>query len=142
MRLLSPLQWLFFVGFLPFGLLCCAENRADAGCGDYVRIASAKPKDAASQGPHDERSPCHEPNCQQKSPGLPLPAPAAPTVQAPVPDILLDASVELEDLPASEPIACRQSPLSQSLSEPIFHPPRRIDGEPASKLARSVIIRF
>ena len=121
MRFLSPLQCLLFIGLLPIGTLVCAENRAAASCGDYLRIIS---DDAASKAPHDERTPCHGPNCHEKAPSQPMPAPAAPTVQNPVPDALLIPAAAIEEHPASEPVAFESSAPSRATAEPIFHPPR------------------
>ena len=124
MRLLSPLQCLFFIGLLPIGALFCAENRAAASCGDYLRIASDRPDATASNAPHNERTPCHGPNCRENAPSLPVPAPAAPTVQNHSPDALLIPAAAIEEHPTSEPVAFESSDPSRATAEPIFHPPR------------------
>jgi len=109
------------VALLPAVVVVCCAGRADAECGDYVRIIGS---DGTVQPmPAHDSKPCHGPFCHG-GPKAPSPVPPAPASPAPDPKGLVSdpgggpdnaATTRFETEPAGSPV---RHPSR------IFHPPR------------------
>jgi hypothetical protein len=112
------------VALLPAFLLLCCAGRADASCGDYVKVFGPDGKVQPPAGhDHPTGRPCPGPNCTD-GPKAPAPIPPAPT--NPLPDG--KALVTEAGGPSRTDFTVR--PMSDAGDLPvrhpnsIFHPPR------------------
>ena len=122
MRFLPTQLWHRIVG-ASILLLCLAQSRADASCGDYVRIAGGIRTAETHDGGGPAKPPCHGPSCTPASPErLPVSIPASPNLKS-TPDAIVPMTIGIEAQLSSPLFETAVRPLCGS-SEPIFHPPR------------------
>jgi hypothetical protein len=109
------------VALLPALLVLCCAGRADAECGDYVRVLGTEPHPPPGPSPKPADCPCRGLEC---SGGPKAPAPTPPPAPTPTVKSLPPAP----DASAGRPFARRRPPAAAGspvrLPEPIFHPPR------------------
>jgi hypothetical protein len=113
------------LALVPAVLLLCYAGRADASCGDYVKVIGpdGKAQLPANHDPMPTERPCQGPNCTG-GPKAPAPVPPAPTSQlsdgkALVTEATSPADADSATRPTSD---ADGAPARQPDS--IFHPPR------------------
>jgi hypothetical protein len=120
----SRFAWQAGVAILPAAILLCCAGRADAECGDYVRIigndGTVQPMPGHESKPADQ--PCHGPFCHG-GPKAPNPPPPAPTSPVPDPNGLVTETGGPDNAAATRfDLEPDGSPVRQTQS--IFDPPR------------------
>jgi hypothetical protein len=112
------------VALVPAVVVLCCAGRADAECGDYLRIIGTDGTDQPMPG-HESKpadGPCHGPFCHG-GPKAPNPTPPAPTVLVPDPKGLVAETKGPDNASATRfDLETDGSPVHQPQS--IFHPPR------------------
>jgi hypothetical protein len=113
------------VALLPAVVLLCCAGRADAGCGDHVRIVGpdGQVRPAAGHDPVPAERPCQGPECTG---GPKAPAPVSPAPPAPTSDVK-GLVGEAGDPDGTSGISRRTAdPDGSPVRRPnsIFHPPR------------------
>jgi hypothetical protein len=108
------------VALLPAVVLFCCAGRADAECGDYVRIIGSD--GTVTPMPGHESKPCQGPFCHG-GPKAPNPTPPTPTVSTPDPKGLVAEATGPDNAAATRfDLEPDGSPVRRPTS--IFHPPR------------------
>jgi hypothetical protein len=108
------------VALLPAVVVVCCAGRADAECGDYVRIIGSD--GTVQEMPGHESKPCQGPFCHG-GPKAPNPIPPAPTSLVPDPKGLVTETGGPDNATATRfDLEPDGSPVRQPSS--IFHPPR------------------
>jgi hypothetical protein len=110
---------------LPAVVFFCCAGRADAECGDYVRIlgpdGAVQPMADHESKPDDQ--PCHGPFCHG-SPKAPNPIPPAPTSPVPDPKGVVNDSGGCPDNAATTRFDLEPDGSPVRTLTRIFHPPR------------------
>lgn len=109
------------VALLPAVLVFCCAGRADAECGDYVRIISSD--GTIKEMPGHESKPCQGPFCHG-GPKAPNPVPPAPTSLVPDPKGLASDASSGPDNAATTRFELEPNGSPVHYPSSIFHPPR------------------
>jgi hypothetical protein len=123
MRFSLSLSRFLWLGILPILMLFASDNRATAGCGDYVLVLPPGMTAAGESEPTDHSVPCHGPSCRKNPavPSTPMPAPVQTHTQWS--DALL-VTLDDDNTLRSSTLTDSDDHASGVSADPIVHPPR------------------